>query len=65
MRAAQRLTPFSRACAESVSIVLAPMPRAGVLTTLRKLVSSQGFVMTLRYPRTFFTSARSKNLRPP
>ena len=42
----------------------APMPRAGKLTTRRKLVSSFGFSIRRRYESACLTSARSKKRRP-
>ncbi len=43
-----RLRPLVRAISCSCSIVRAPMPRAGKLTTRRKLVSSFGFSIRRR-----------------
>ena len=61
----QRLSPLARAASCSCSIVRAPMPRAGKLTTRRKLVSSFGFSIRRRYESACLTSARSKKRRPP
>ena len=44
----QRLRPLALAASCSCSIVREPMPRAGKLTTRRKLVSSFGFSIRRR-----------------
>jgi hypothetical protein len=61
----QRLRPLARAASCSCSIVRAPMPRAGKLTTRRKLVSSFAFSISRRYASACLTSARSKKRKPP
>ena len=47
------------------SIDLAPIPRAGTLTTLKNAESSEGFSAKRMYAMAFLISARSKNRNPP
>ena len=65
LTASCRAQPLLRATSCSCSMLRAPMPRGGKLTTRMKLVSSRGFSSRRRYARACLISARSKNRRPP
>ena len=57
--------PAARAASCSCSMLRAPIPRGGKLTTRLKLVSSCGLSKIRKYASAFLISARSKNRSPP
>ena len=60
-----RDAPWAAARSATLSMVVAPMPRAGLLTIRRSRRSSRGLFSTHRYASISLTSARSKNFMPP